>query len=572
MQALQLHEVPGSMIITLLNRMVALLGDASTYYKHFDQYFLLWLRMAEMDEAVRTYMCSRDYIALLANFFLGNRSPIHQHFPPVATISAQVLGPNYGPLLQAISALVGIPVVRRAVLIEDDPAAVFTHAKLSETATRALTEIFNKFASVHNNVAGMSANDINKYFNACGVYDNVTYFANRIATILKEHHTVADGRLSLQGFLSFYRDAYFKDEELVWKDLRKHGWREDLRHESEVSIEAVDEAKVIQLPALSQEVLLSEQFYEAAMNEKATTEAAQIITFICRGQAEASEKMVQALLHRVQTAPPGWKGERFVEGCVAGLASLLDLEDRLQEDRLHLAMQGPFGILSAARKLSESQGEPEIRDVYNLIKILLAINKRSKAVAQWLERQKEEWAWMEPWLRDTSLTPVLGFTPAFGRHYSKMDTLRALTEIHGGESVKRFPNNGNMPSPAESYTVTGAGSPIVNGVYQYKGEFDGVPMYTKRAEGDSQSTFTLYRCTLNSGVKRWYISDVMTGQQPGTSADIDYYWAGKEIWQGDPTPPREGWTTSKSESANDAGPADPPPTIHDTRNVRDEVI
>ena len=85
------------------------------------------------------------------------------------------------------------------------------------------------------------------------------------------------------------------------------------------------------------------------------------------------------------------------------------------------------------------------------------------------------------------------------RHYSKMETLRSLNEVHGGESVKRFPHDNNNVSNGESYRVEGAGSQIVNGLYEYAGMHDGVPMYTKHGGG----AFTLYRCTLNSGVKRW---------------------------------------------------------------------
>lgn len=174
-----------SIIINLLDTMVTLLADAATHWKNFDQYFLLWLRLAEVDETLRAYMCSKDYIALLSNFFLGARSPIRQHFPQVAATYNQVLGPNYGPLVQAISALVGVPVVRRAPLLEDDTVVFSQDAKLSEAATHALSDIFEKFASNYNGVLGMSSNDINKYFNACGVYDNVNFFSNRIATILK---------------------------------------------------------------------------------------------------------------------------------------------------------------------------------------------------------------------------------------------------------------------------------------------------------------------------------------------------------------------------------------------------
>jgi len=554
----QPEEDSDSMIVQLLKTMVSLLGDAANHWKNFDQYFTLWLRLAEVDEAVRAYMCSKNDIALLANFFLGPKSPIRQHFPAVSRSVAEVLGPNYGPLLQAISALVGVPIVRRAALLEDECVVFSQDAKLSQAATHALTGIFNKFASNQDGVMGMSSHDINKYFNACGVYDNVTFFANRIATILKEHPTTTDDRLSLAGLLSFYTDAAWKEEELVWKDLRKHGWREDLRHESEVAVPELDEIKTTPLPALSQEVLLSEEFYEAGVNEKAANELSMMTTFLCRGSREISASVIQALLHRLQAAPGGWKGERLLEGCIASVASLVDREDALQEERLFLTMESEFGILTVARKLSKSQEEIPVKDTYKMIKNLLTLKKKSTACAAWLESKKEEWSWMVDWLKDASLQSALGFTPGFGRHYSKMETLRTLTETHGGESVNRFPheNNSTGASGGDSFRLTGAGTDFVNGIYEYAGVHDLVPMYTKRS---GTRALTLYRCALQSGVKRWYISDVVS-QTPGTSADIDFYWAAKELLQGDPTPPREGWQTCKPTSTSEGG-LDPPPLI-----------
>jgi len=555
-----------SVIITLLNTMVSLLGDAAKHWKSFDQYFLLWLRLAETDEVVRAYMCSRDYIALLANFFLGPKSPIRHRFPLVTTTYTQVLGPNYGPLVQAILALVGVPMIRRVSLLEDDCVVYSQDAKLSEAAVRALTKIFSDFASEQNGIVGMSSSDINKYFNACDVYDNLTYFSDRIAGILKEHQTTADGRLSLQGFLSFYKDVACKDENLVWKDLRKLGWREDLCHESQIP--QGTEAQNVQIPSLSQEILLSEEFYEAATNEKATADAVQCYTYICRSNPDASAAIVEALLHRIQSAQVGWKGERFVEGCVAGLGSLLDLEDSLQEERLRLAIDGPQGILATAAKLSQSDtevvnlsksdSEAQIRNVYRLIKILLALMKKSTAVTEWLTTNKAEWAWTVQWLHAKSLHPALSFTPNFGRHFSKMETLRTLTEIHGEETYK----NDISQSEDDVYTVAGAGSNMVNGLYKYAGTHDGVPMYTKQP-GTSAETqnFQLYRCTLTSGAQRWYISDVVKTKPPGTSADQDYYWAPQDLNQS--LPPSHGWTTCRTSVQTDmfSGGIDPPPLV-----------
>jgi len=161
--------------------------------------------------------------------------------------------------------------------------------------------------------------------------------------------------------------------------------------------------------------------------------------------------------------------------------------------------------------------------------------------------------------------------PTMSRKTNNFDYL-ALAETHGGgENMTRFPNDnnnnnsssssGSSNSSGESYTVSGAGLDAVNGVYEYAGTHDAVPMYTKRGSGAPLGALTLYRCTLNSGVKRWYISIVQT-QTPGTASDIDYYWVGKEVWQGDPSPPPEGWNTCKGTGGDmSGGGLDPPPLV-----------
>jgi hypothetical protein len=90
-----------------------------------------------------------------------------------------------------------------------------------------------------------------------------------------------------------------------------------------------------------------------------------------------------------------------------------------------------------------------------------------------------------------------------------------------------------------------AGSPIINGVYTPRGGYDGVMIYKKGIywEGRRQ-TVSLFRCIVRGNQKRWYVSFVPEGSEPGTSLDTDYYSAPVSADRPD-LPPRTGWTEAE---------------------------
>lgn len=123
--------------------------------------------------------------------------------------------------------------------------------------------------------------------------------------------------------------------------------------------------------------------------------------------------------------------------------------------------------------------------------------------------------------------------------------------------------------------VQGAGTRAANGAYRFAGECDEVGKYALEVEGvqGDPVTFTLYRCKLNNGARRWYISVVPANLHPGTSQDIDYYSAPSRARHAasefpEHVPPRQGWTTCKP-AAQGAQPhpphlphpQDPPPYV-----------
>lgn len=70
------------------------------------------------------------------------------------------------------------------------------------------------------------------------------------------------------------------------------------------------------------------------------------------------------------------------------------------------------------------------------------------------------------------------------------------------------------------YFVRNAGTEIVNGVYTLKPDATNATYVLKRDE--TGQVFTLFCCTMKSGLKWWFISEA-DKMQPGSDQDIDYY-------------------------------------------------
>lgn len=109
----------------------------------------------------------------------------------------------------------------------------------------------------------------------------------------------------------------------------------------------------------------------------------------------------------------------------------------------------------------------------------------------------------------------------------------------------------------DDYTVQGSGVPDVDGVYHCCGAHDGTSKYVKVAESGLE--LTLFRCTMRSNSKQWFLSDA-DRDKPGTDRDIDYYHQLSE----ENAPPQDGWVT-------DRHGRHPPPTCHPVKSDNDEA-
>ena len=105
------------------------------------------------------------------------------------------------------------------------------------------------------------------------------------------------------------------------------------------------------------------------------------------------------------------------------------------------------------------------------------------------------------------------------------------------------------------YIVSGAGTSFVNGVYTFatQSNNDGFvkPGTDIRYEhevinDDSElktKKITLFRCTMRSQQKWWFLSEA-DEDQPGTDKDIDHYQQTSKEYE-ESEPPLTGWVTCK---------------------------
>lgn len=119
--------------------------------------------------------------------------------------------------------------------------------------------------------------------------------------------------------------------------------------------------------------------------------------------------------------------------------------------------------------------------------------------------------------------------------------------------------------PPRSFLASGAGCSFVNGEYFFTGgtTADGYALrspeisyerkITSSDKDDAAKTLTLFRCTMRSQQKWWFLSEA-DEDQPGTDRDIDYYQH-KSKEHEEMEPPPIGWLTCRN-----AG-IDPPPQL-----------
>ena len=150
--------------------------------------------------------------------------------------------------------------------------------------------------------------------------------------------------------------------------------------------------------------------------------------------------------------------------------------------------------------------------------------------------------------------------------YKLLSSSSLPLKLFGWESVNDLIEACEKHRPPPRYFwVQGAGCTFANGLYEYAGAATPDGYFRPNAEisyvrqipqNEPQGghKLTLFRCTMRSQQKWWFLSEA-DEEQPGTDRDIDYYQHKSLKDQEAPYPPASGWATCRTSGI------DPPPTM-----------
>jgi len=270
---------------------------------------------------------------------------------------------------------------------------------------------------------------------------------------------------------------------------------------------------------------------------------------------------------------------------------LLSIPDDKQNERFQIVMRSNkriqnysgapgIGLLVAARDLSLSRAPHYSNESFHYIsaadryiEIVSILYNSIHSVAEWMSRNRDLWSWMEQ-RRGDRTREVAASSQRLPPNHQQFSESSIIPGIGNDSDVEdddfRLVPGENLPRKlvrCEKVEVSGAGLEGINGIYRDSGYVDGVAKYTKPAILNGNSVeLSLYRCQLQDTSRKWFISVVPEGQLPGTSRDIDYYWApcSADV-KGNVVPPERNWEIVKNNGVL------PPPLLRVTL-LDDEVI
>lgn len=475
-------------------------------------------------------------------------------------------------LIECIGCLIGVPGGKRAILVEETDE--FLKGRPSVILSKDIREAFAViFSESKTSDAGMGHRDIENYMQRCGV-DSATVHPHKIASILNKYPTIAVGAkrvLSLDGFLAYYRDTAQTNEAQVRSDLHTFGFRPDLsRRRSNLyatSIENVAQdtslalkgKDIMKIGSLAENGLQS--FYLHALAYSACEPLAECILATC-AYGQDTNKLLTDALKALSRAPTGWAGAETFNACLMIFKVLVAIPDERQQERIKILMQSRekcsphaelgVGLLIAAKECSTSRSNQHypvdfhysvaVERYINVVKELMKIHK----VNEWMGNNREMWAWMEHWFRPEGS----GSQQVRGDLSGGRDGAGSAPLNHHHHTTSEMnPVMGNDDESDDygfdSIVVEGAGEPAVNGTYLPSGNCDNVGKCVKEGRWqDRDCNFSLFRCKLSDGTRRWYISIVPPNHVPGTNKDTDFYSAQATGIEHE-RPPERNWTTAK---------------------------
>lgn len=524
----------GAVLGQLIQALAEFLDQTSVMQQaHLEECFMLIRNCAEISGTARELFQKQEMVARLVGFFLSDRAPapLKEAFP-VSHLSAaanRFTSPDYQYLLEAIIAILGLPRRSTEPLLAESSPQYPHRVTLSDKAEAALTEIFED----HQNDGRLGFEELKKFLRAScsSVGSSTAIDQNAHAFLSKYGNRDTPQHVELDGFLTYYTDVAASSTKNVLQDLRAFGFGEDLkRHSKNLPLAATVLAG---LSPLSRGALLSDVFMDSALEEDAET-VSDFLLRVSIGDAATSNMLLRSLLHCMNGAENGWKGQPVVDVCALALQNLLAHEFSYQEDLIKTAMLTPeFGLISTA------QSREKIRQryvntnhvplfVYRQITVILDLHSKVGPVAKWLTEHRSEWEWMYEWLRLESLKPSLGGRMSvLLREPAKLDTICRL-----GDAL-------SIPFKEEerSYVVEGAGYENVNGIYKSTPHMHDNCLTYACVKDDIE--YTLFRCCMPSKTRRWYISYSPNKNLLGTMSDEDFYFVQSHV--DDELPPEEGW-------------------------------
>jgi len=592
-------------------------------------------------------------------------APVQQVNPPHAVT-------DYLYLMEAIATLVGFPQAPKAALLEeweggreggkeegeggrDGGVASYypTQARLTQAAREALTTIFQE----NSRAGGMSMQDLSRYLEKCaslggggggigggrhggGVGAEMSSFPLQqqvshatLKSILAKYEKGNDNRLTLNGFLDYYRDQAQWLAKQVWhdlqasgfgNDLRRHGGRGRGRDEEVEKKRAVEEMKgeegreepgkgagqsarigtgkeeTLQLPAMSRLALGMLAFY-APMYEVFPTETTGILQRVVREDMALSRCLINQMLaefHRLfqplatplsspstlqqqrhelhqAFAPSGLSSNPIsLQTLACCLCALYNVKDSLEMERLKEILWGEgLGLLSSLldkfgggeqratrRQLLAGQSffkqavDPLLRE---MLKLCDSLHSRMSMVPG----KEQSFALLQSLVAEGEEEIDDGGRDAGNGAYSRRESVgegggarrrnggrkegRMLSASEGEEEEdddeedeeeeeeeeeEGLDDNLSVSLPPPTCRLEGAGIEDVNGSYMLMPQkVNGAYLYTKKTDkilsDGTSKVYTLYRCEIDAGEVRWYVSIVPPGGSPGTQKDIDFYYA-----------------------------------------------
>lgn len=119
---------------------------------------------------------------------------------------------------------------------------------------------------------------------------------------------------------------------------------------------------------------------------------------------------------------------------------------------------------------------------------------------------------------------ILAFQTFWLDHTLKVINSGSLVlKLFGLDQVQELIREAYLTRPlAFSYLVSGAGNPMANGLYEFSSRDGEQVTYVKRPTQQGEPLLTLFRCSMRTKSKWWFISQA-DKEKPGTDKDIDYY-------------------------------------------------